>query len=104
MITSYVVNAVTAFGTMILLLFFMGDPNQALASPSGWPIIQIFYQAAGTLPGMNALMSMILILGIIAYFNGVASVSRLTWAFGAMQILTIHSFDHTLADGSLSTG
>ena len=104
MVTSYLVNAVTAFATIIILLFFMGDPDKALTSPSGWPIIEILYQAAGTLSGMNTLMSMFLILGIIAYFNGIAckqapsslpltvpftdfceAVSRLTWAFGTAQ-------------------
>ena len=83
MIISWCVNAVTAFGFMIILLFFMGDPEKALNTPTYWPIIQICHQAARQLNGANALMSMIIIPGIVSYFNNMASVSRLTWAFGA---------------------
>ena len=82
MIISWCVNAVTAFGFMIVLLFSMGNPEKALNTPTLWPIIQICYQAARQLNGANALMSMIIIPGIISYFNNMASVSRLTWAFG----------------------
>ena len=30
-------------------------------------------------------MSMIIVTSIIAYFNAIASVSRLTWAFGQLR-------------------
>jgi len=76
MIISFIVNAFVAFGFMICLLFFMGDPTTALQSPTAWPIIEICYQAARQLSGANALMSMIIIPGIISYFNNMASVSK----------------------------
>jgi choline transport protein len=88
MIASWIINAVSSFGFMILLLFFMGDPTTALDSATGWPIIQICWQAAKQLQGANTLMAMIVISGIVSYFNNMASISRLTWAFG--------KFDHTL--------
>ncbi|KAK5766193.1 hypothetical protein LTS12_003677 [Elasticomyces elasticus] len=81
LITSYCVNAVVAFGFMIVLLFFMGDPEEALGTATGWPIIQICYQAGRTLPAANTLMAIVIIPSIIGYFNSLASVSRLTWAF-----------------------
>ncbi|KAK6418895.1 hypothetical protein LTR81_007958 [Elasticomyces elasticus] len=70
-----------AFGFMIVLLFFMGDPEEALSTATGWPIIQICYQAGRTLPAANTLMAIVIIPSIIGYFNSLASVSRLTWAF-----------------------
>jgi choline transport protein len=83
MVWSFYFNALIAFGFMILLLFFMGDPEAVLGTTTGWPIIQICYQAAhGNLSGANTLMCMIIIPGITSYFNGMAAVSRLTWAFG----------------------
>lgn len=84
MVISWLVNAATAFIFMIILLFFMGDPEKALETPTYWPIIQICYQAARQLNGANTLMAMIIIPGIISYFNNMASVSRLTWAFGGL--------------------
>ena len=87
MIISFVVNGLLSFGFMIILLFFMGDPTKALNSKTYWPIIEICYQAARQLGGANTLMAMIIIPGIISYFNNMASVSRLTWAFGKLKIL-----------------
>ncbi|KAE9403315.1 putative amino acid permease [Gymnopus androsaceus JB14] len=53
----------------------------ALNTPTGFPIIEIFYQATGSTKAATAMMSGI----ILAFFCGglgiVASVSRLTWAF-----------------------
>lgn len=86
MVTSFIIDAVTAFGFMITLLFFMGSPNKALNSPTYWPIIQICFQAAKSLRGANALMSLIIIAGIISDFSSIASVSRLAWAFGEITI------------------
>lgn len=63
----------------------MGDPDAALNTTTFWPIIEICSQAARGLNGTNALMSMIIIPGIISYFNNMASVSRLTWAFGELN-------------------
>jgi choline transport protein len=82
MVVSFAVNAVSSFCFMIILLFFMGDPEKALETPTYWPIIEICRQAARNLDGTNALMSMIIIPGIVSYFNSMASVSRLAWAFG----------------------
>ncbi|TKA72810.1 hypothetical protein B0A55_09529 [Friedmanniomyces simplex] len=81
LVTSYCVNAVVAFGFMIVLLFFMGDPEKALGTATGWPIIQICYQAGRTLPAANTLKAIVIIPSIIGYFNSSASVSRLSWAF-----------------------
>ena len=82
MMISWTINLISAFCFMIILLFFMGDPEKALNTPTGWPIIEICYQAAGQVNGAIALMSMLIVLGIISYFNNMVSVSRLTWAFG----------------------
>ena len=45
----------------------------------------ILQQAAGNVAGTQALMSMIIVTSIVAYFNAIAAVSRLTWAFGEMR-------------------
>ena len=100
MIVSWLVSTVAAFAFMIILLFFMGDPEKALNSPSGWPIIQICYQAAKQLNGANALMSMIILPGIISYFNCMASVARLAWAFGKHCIAKVTT--RCCADGKIA--
>ena len=60
----------------------MGDPTADLNSKTGWPIIETRYQAVRNLSGANALMCMIIIPGLVAYFDNMASVTRLAWSFG----------------------
>ena len=50
------------------------------------PIMAILGQAAGNVAGTQALMSMIIVTSIVAYFNAIASVWRLTWAFGKFSL------------------
>ncbi|KAK5119709.1 hypothetical protein LTR85_007285 [Meristemomyces frigidus] len=99
MIASFLCNTVVSFGFMVCLLFFMGDPNAALNSATGWPIIQICYQAAEQLAGANALMAMLIIPGIVSYFNNMASVARLTWAFARDDGLPFSDYFKVLTPG-----
>jgi choline transport protein len=44
-ILTIVINATLAFGFLIALLFCLGDIDQVLSTPTGYPIIAIFQQA-----------------------------------------------------------
>jgi len=39
-----VINSIMAFGMLITLLFTMGSVEDALSTPTGFPIIEIFLQ------------------------------------------------------------
>lgn len=81
MILTVVINAIFAFAFIICLLFTVGDLETVLASPTGYPIIEVYYQATQSRAGTNAMMVMIIIVVLVSCFSNLASVSRLTWAF-----------------------
>ena len=78
MIWSILINGALAFLMVITLLYTIGDPEAALTSTTGYPIIQIFYQATGSKAGTVVLTSMIIWAGMGSMFGSFASVTRLT--------------------------
>ena len=59
MIGTILVNGLLGFGMIIALLFCMGDVNKLFDSPvsaAGYPFIQIYYNAIGSLAGTNAMV------------------------------------------------
>jgi choline transport protein len=92
MLYTVLANSVTAFGFTICLLYCLGDYNAALETPTGLPIIQVFYGATKSVPATNTLMSFILIVTAVGNFSNVASVSRLAWAFARDGGLPFSSF------------
>lgn len=81
MVLTVLINGTLAFGWIIALLFSIGDVDAALDSKTGYPIIQIFYQATGSIPAATAMMSAIIVVAFFATLGILASTSRLTWAF-----------------------
>ena len=75
------INSVLAFGLVLTLLFFMGDPMTALKSPTGYPVIKIYLQATGSVAGATVLTCFIIIPAAVCQFSVFASVTRLVWAF-----------------------
>jgi choline transport protein len=69
---------------IIALLFSLGDLDEVLAAPVsqlGYPVIQIYYQATGSLHGANAMTVVSLVIVIMAHFGLMAGCSRTAWAF-----------------------
>ncbi|KAL3443948.1 amino acid/polyamine transporter I [Aspergillus insuetus] len=92
MICGTLINGVLAFAYLIAVLYCMGAYAEALLSPTGYPIITIAYQATGSKPATYVLMAMGMLPGWIALFNGLASVTRLTWAFARDNGLPFSDF------------
>jgi hypothetical protein len=77
-------TAPTGFGMIIALLFSLGNLDEVLAAPVsqlGYPVIQIYYQATGSLHGANAMTAVSLVIVIMAHFGLMAGCSRTAWAF-----------------------
>lgn len=92
MIYGTLINGTLAFSYLIAILYCMGDYTEAVASPTGYPIITIAYQATGSKAATYVLMAMGMLPGWIALFNGLASVTRLTWAFARDNGLPFSDF------------
>lgn len=81
MISSIMLNGVMGFAAMIALLFCLGDINNAMMSPTGFPFIEIFVQATNSAGGATAMTALILSLMIAAAIGIMATASRLLWSF-----------------------
>ncbi len=92
MMWAVVLNTVMALGFLITLLFCIGDVDAAVGTPTGFPVIQILYQATNSKAGATVIMCMILFSTMIALFGVFASVSRLTWAFARDNGLPFSNF------------
>lgn len=92
MVLTVLINGILAFGWIIALLFCIGDVDVALDSPTGYPIIEIFRQATGSIPAATAMTSAIIIVAFFATLGILASTSRLTWAFARDKGLPFSDF------------
>ncbi|KAL2852087.1 amino acid transporter [Aspergillus pseudoustus] len=82
MIWGTVINGIMAFGYTLCILYYMGPYLSAVVTPTSYPIIEIAYQATGgSVRGTALLMALGMLPGWTAFFNALASVTRLVWAF-----------------------
>lgn len=81
LVQTIAINGTLAFSFVLVLLFCIGDVKTALDTKTGYPIIEIFYQATGSVRAATAMQCAITAVGFISSLGVVASVSRLTWAF-----------------------
>lgn len=81
MISACAVNSVMQFIFILCLLFTIGDINKVANTPTALPIIEVLYQATRSKPATNFIVSMLGVVYFIAFFNVLASASRLVWAF-----------------------
>lgn len=78
---SVLINGILGFSMLIAVLFCMGNVDDALNSDTGYPYIEILYQAADSMPGTLTMRSIILIIGIFAATGILAATSRQFWSF-----------------------
>ena len=85
MVSTTLLNGILGFGTVVVVLFVTVDIEGVLASPTGllgFPFMQIFYDATGSLPGASAMICIIIIMDICAAIAFLATSSRIVFAFG----------------------
>jgi choline transport protein len=91
-ISSCAMNSAMQFVYILVLLFTIGDSNKVVNSPTGLPLIEVYYEATGSKNATNLFVVMVTIVIFIGAFNIYASVSRLTWAFSRDKGLPFSSF------------
>ena len=80
-IFSTVASAIMQWAFLICLLFTIGDVEAVTNTPTGLPIIEVYYLATNSVAATNVFVTAIAIVICVSLFNTFASVSRLTWAF-----------------------
>lgn len=80
-LTSVLINGALGFGMILSTLFTMTDATAALASPTGYPYMQIFCSATKSLGGCTVMSAIVPILVTATAVGSLASSSRMAWSF-----------------------
>jgi amino acid transporter len=90
MVLSIAVNGVMMFVYMVCVLYTIGDVNKVMNSPTGLPLIEVYYQVTKNRGATNFLVFMMMFVVVLSLFNMFASVSRLIWSFAYDKGLPFH--------------
>lgn len=78
---SVVPNAALGFLLAVTLIFTLGDINSILATPTGQPFIQVFFNGTQSYAATNAMTAVVIILLTSCCVSEVATSSRQIWSF-----------------------
>ncbi|KAN0096808.1 amino acid permease [Hyaloscypha variabilis] len=78
---SIVVNGTLGFVMLVTFCFTLGDLDSILASPTGSPLVQVFYNTTDSYGGANTMTAIIIITLIASAISTIATCSRQLWAF-----------------------
>lgn len=77
-VTTVIFNGIMGYGMLVAILFSLGSVDAALGSTTGYPIIEIFYNATESKAATSAMMSVLIAMAVFATIGVMASSSRLT--------------------------
>jgi amino acid transporter len=81
MMWSVGLNSILGFVMVLTLCFTMGDQASILASATGYPFIQIFFNVTGSYSGTNAMTAILIITLTSSCISEIATASRQLWSF-----------------------
>ncbi|KAF2994340.1 hypothetical protein E8E14_003458 [Neopestalotiopsis sp. 37M] len=87
MVGSVVVNGLIGVAYCIVLLFSIGSLEDILASPTGFPFMQIYLDATKSRAGATIMSLLLIIIAATANVACVTSASRTAWAFARDKAL-----------------
>ncbi|KAF5971106.1 GABA transport [Fusarium coicis] len=89
---SITINGLLGFGMVIAMLYSATDIDAAIETPTGYPFMEIFYQATGSKAGTAGMVSLIIVMTLSATVGVIASTSRMLWAFARDNALPFSPF------------
>jgi choline transport protein len=81
MIWTAVSNSIMGFLMLVTVCICLGDVESIISTKTGYPHIQVFYNATGSLAGASVMTAITTVMGIFACVNNVATSSRQLFAF-----------------------
>lgn len=78
---SLILNASLAFLMCVTLVFRMGDVESISSTTTGYPFIQVFYNATQSYAGTNVMVAIMIVLLTVCCISEVATASRQIWSF-----------------------
>lgn len=78
---SIAINATLAFVMSVTVIFTLGDIESVLSTTTGYPFIQIIFNATQSYAGTNVLVAIVVILLTVCAISELAAASRQIWSF-----------------------
>ena len=78
---STLINGTLGLSIIIAILFCMGNVQDALDTPTGFPFFEIFLQATDSLAGTTVMISLCIVMALAAPAGLLAAASRMCWSF-----------------------
>ena len=86
------VNGTMGLVMVITFCFTLGDINDIIDTPTGYPFIQAFYNVTRSHAGTSIMTSILIVNVTSACISTVATASRQTWSFARDNGLPFSSF------------
>jgi len=96
---SVLLNVILVFIVVVTLCFTLGDATSVLESPTGYPFIQVFYNATQSYAGTNVMTAIIIVMLSACAVSEVAAASRQIWSFARDAGLPGHSWLSKVSPG-----
>ena len=96
---SVLLNVTLVFVMIITICFTLGDPTDVIASPTGYPFIQVFFNATQSYAGTNIMTAIVIIMLSVCAISEVAAASRQIWSFARDAGLPGHSWLSKVSPG-----
>ncbi|KAF2275264.1 amino acid transporter [Westerdykella ornata] len=81
MIATALANGAMGFVMLVTFCMHVGNVEEILATPTGQPFIQLFYNVTGSKASTNAMASVLIIMATFGCVTNIATSSRQLWAF-----------------------
>ena len=80
MVWSVYLNAIMGFGMAVTMCFCLGDLSEIVSTPTGYPFIQVFYNATKSYAATNVMVTIVIITLCASAISEVATSSRQLWS------------------------
>ena len=81
MVATALVNGVMGFVMLCTFCMMVGNVDEVLATPTGQPFIQVFYNVTGSKAATSGMTSILIIMSTFGCVGSIATSSRQIWAF-----------------------
>lgn len=89
---SMIMNGLIGLVMMLTVLFCLGDVDKVLATDTGFPFIQIFYDSVNNIAGATVMVIVVLIPTWACATGITTTASRMTWSFARDRGTPFSSF------------
>lgn len=96
---SVIINVTLTFIMIVTLCFTIGNADEVLASPTGYPFIQVIFNATQSYTATNILVAIVAIMLSFCAVTEVAAASRQIWSFARDKGLPGHSWLSKVSPG-----